>query len=152
VSRLSFESSTSRIQICIVTATLNLLDASLWLNLWRIYPLLGSASINTFPRKSTRATIGRPLLGNGSINKPYEQYMGDVFCVVRAGGLSRDREGRLRELSRIGSSSGDGSRRWLRTSSEKLTRLCKEDFMCALKWHWDCDIRCQDTTSEDWRP
>jgi hypothetical protein len=29
VSRLSFESSTSRIQICIVTATLNLLDASL---------------------------------------------------------------------------------------------------------------------------
>jgi hypothetical protein len=38
--------------------------------LWRVYPLLGNVSVNTFPRKRTRATIRLPLLGNGSVNKP----------------------------------------------------------------------------------
>jgi hypothetical protein len=32
--------------------------------------LLGNDSVNTFPREPTRATIGRLLLGNGSVNTP----------------------------------------------------------------------------------
>jgi hypothetical protein len=32
--------------------------------------LLGNDSVNTFPRKPTRATIGRLLLDNGSVNTP----------------------------------------------------------------------------------
>jgi hypothetical protein len=44
----------------------------------------------------------------------------------------------LRELlSRIGLSSGDGSRRWLRRNDKKWIRLCKWDFMCDLKLQWD---------------
>jgi hypothetical protein len=38
--------------------------------LWRIDPLLGNDSVSTFPRKHTRATIGRTLLGNRSVNTP----------------------------------------------------------------------------------
>jgi hypothetical protein len=38
--------------------------------LWRIEPLLGNDSVNTFPREPTRATIGRLLLSKGSVNKP----------------------------------------------------------------------------------
>jgi hypothetical protein len=37
--------------------------------LLRIDPLLGNDSVNTFPHKQTRATIGRPLLGNGSVKQ-----------------------------------------------------------------------------------
>jgi hypothetical protein len=44
-----------------------------------------------------------------------------------------DKEGHLRELPRIGSSSGDGSRRRLRRNGKKGVRLWKEDFMCHLK-------------------
>jgi hypothetical protein len=36
--------------------------------LWRIDPLLGNDSVNTFPREPTRAKIGCPLLGNGSVS------------------------------------------------------------------------------------
>jgi hypothetical protein len=43
----------------------------------------------------------------------------------------------LSELSRIGSSSGNGSRRWLRRNCEKGIRPCKEVFMCDLKSQWD---------------
>jgi hypothetical protein len=32
--------------------------------------LLGNDSVNTFTREPTRATIGRLLIGNGSINTP----------------------------------------------------------------------------------
>jgi hypothetical protein len=38
--------------------------------LWRIDPLLGNDSVNTFPWESTHETIGRVLLGNGSVNTP----------------------------------------------------------------------------------
>jgi hypothetical protein len=41
--------------------------------LWRIDPLLGNDSVNALPRESTRATIGRPLQSNGSVNKPFQQ-------------------------------------------------------------------------------
>jgi hypothetical protein len=40
----------------------------------RIDPLLGNDSVNTFPRKRTRATVGRLLLGNGPVNTPLQQY------------------------------------------------------------------------------
>jgi hypothetical protein len=33
-------------------------------------PLLGNNSVNTFPREPTRATVGRILLGNGSVITP----------------------------------------------------------------------------------
>jgi hypothetical protein len=36
----------------------------------RIDPLLGNDSVNKSPREPTRETIGRLLLGNGSVNKP----------------------------------------------------------------------------------
>jgi hypothetical protein len=36
------------------------------------------------PAKRTLATIGRPMLGNGSVNKPSQQQRSCVFCVVRA--------------------------------------------------------------------
>jgi hypothetical protein len=39
----------------------------IWI-LWRVYPLLGNDSVNTFPREPTRATMGHPLLCNGSVN------------------------------------------------------------------------------------
>jgi hypothetical protein len=56
-------------------------------------------------------------------------------------------------LSRIGSSSGDGSLRRLRRNGKKGIRLWKEDFMCDSKWQWDCyKIRCHDMTTEDWEP
>jgi hypothetical protein len=41
-----------------------------WRVLWRIGSLLGNDSVNTLPRESTRATIGRLLLDNGSVNTP----------------------------------------------------------------------------------
>jgi hypothetical protein len=47
--------------------------------LWRIKPLLGNNSVNIFARKPANVTIGRSLLGNGSVNNKE-----DVFCVVRA--------------------------------------------------------------------
>jgi hypothetical protein len=40
--------------------------------------------------------------------------------------------------SRNGSSTGDGSPRWLRRNGKKGIRRWKEDFMCNLKWQWDC--------------
>jgi hypothetical protein len=39
----------------------------------RIDPLLGNDFGNIFPRKRRRATIGRPLLGNVSVNKSSQQ-------------------------------------------------------------------------------
>jgi hypothetical protein len=37
--------------------------------------------------------------------------------------------------------------------AKKGIRLWKEDFMCDLKWEWDCyEIRCQDTAREEWEP
>jgi hypothetical protein len=42
-------------------------------------------------------------------------------------------------------------RNWqLQNKGKKGIRLCQEDFMCDLKWQWDCaEIRYQDTTSEN---
>jgi hypothetical protein len=44
------------------------------------------------PAEELRATIERPLLGNGSINKSCQQQRGCVFCVIHAEGLYRDKE------------------------------------------------------------
>jgi hypothetical protein len=38
--------------------------------LWRVYPVLGKDSVNTFPHKQTRLIIGCLLLGNRSVNTP----------------------------------------------------------------------------------
>jgi hypothetical protein len=120
--------------------------------MWRTDPLLGNDSVNTFARK--RATIGRPLPGNGSVNKTtLLNNRQAVFYVVRA----RTKKvvwviccQKLREfgwrrvhlnevLARNGSSSGDGSLRWLSRSGEKGIRLWQEDFMYDLKWQRDCN-------------
>jgi hypothetical protein len=126
--------------------------------LWCIDPLLGSNSVNTFPREPTCATIGRLLLGNGSVNTlkiirdntrwcfpldPPRWYItrsskGAVSWCQKLREFSWRRV-HLRELmSRIGSSSGDVSRRGLIRNGKKESRLCKEDFICDLKWQWDC--------------
>jgi hypothetical protein len=42
--------------------------------LWRVYQLLGNDSVNIFPRKPTRATIGRLSLDNGAVNTLHQQY------------------------------------------------------------------------------
>jgi hypothetical protein len=39
----------------------------------------------------------------------------------------------------FGSSSGNGSQRWLRRNGKKGIRLWQEGFMCELKCQWDCD-------------
>jgi hypothetical protein len=36
----------------------------------RVYPLLGNDTVNRFPREPTRATLGKPLPGNGSVDTP----------------------------------------------------------------------------------
>jgi hypothetical protein len=123
--------------------------------LWRIDPLLGNDSINTFPREPTRAKVGRLLLGNGSVNTPKIIRDNRRRCfpcgpargyirVSSKGAVSCEklrefswRRVQLRHLSRILSSSGDGSRRWLRRNCKKWMRLCKEDFICDSKLQWD---------------
>jgi hypothetical protein len=55
--------------------------------LLRIDPLLGNDSVNTFQRTRTRATIGCPLLGNGSVTKPSQQQRDHILCVVPVEGL-----------------------------------------------------------------
>jgi hypothetical protein len=37
-------------------------------------PLLGNGSLNTFPQKQTRGTIGDIFLGNGTVNRLCQQY------------------------------------------------------------------------------
>jgi hypothetical protein len=37
----------------------------LWNELWRVYPLLGNDSVNTFSQEPMHAKIWYPLLGNG---------------------------------------------------------------------------------------
>jgi hypothetical protein len=37
-------------------------------------PLLGNGSLNTFPQKQTRGTVGDLLLGNGTLNRLCQQY------------------------------------------------------------------------------
>jgi hypothetical protein len=55
---------------CMLCSVIKKVGTPIVLKLWRLYPLLDNDSINTFPRKQTRATIGRPLLGNRSVNTP----------------------------------------------------------------------------------
>jgi hypothetical protein len=42
-------------------------------------------------------------------------------------------------FSRIGSSSGEDGRRWLRRNGKKGIRLYKKVHMCDLKLQWDCE-------------
>jgi hypothetical protein len=88
------------------------------------------------PAKITHATEGRLLLDNGAANTPSQEQRKRRFLSVRLeviqGRSHADRIG-------IGSSSGDGSRRWLRRNGKEGTRLCQENVMCELKWEWACD-------------
>jgi hypothetical protein len=125
--------------------------------LWRIDPLLGNDSVNTFPRKRTRAAIWRLLLGNGSVNwpktirdnrrrlpwGPLRGYITGrskvaVSCYQKLREFSWRRIHLSELLSSIGLSSGYGNRRWLKRNGNKWGRLWKEDFMRDLKWQWDC--------------
>jgi hypothetical protein len=101
--------------------------------------------MNTLLQERTRATVGHLLLGKGSVNTS-KTIRGNrrrcfPWCLPR-GYITRISKGaasyqKLREfswrghlselLSRIGSSSGDGSRRWLRRNGKKWIRLRKED-------------------------
>jgi hypothetical protein len=132
-----------------------ILPSNLWTNIimWRIHLLLCNDSVYTFPQESTRSTIGRLLLSNGTVNTPKTVRGNRRRCCKWGppqGYTMRSSKGavscqKLREfswriihlsqlLSRMGSSSGDGSRRWLRRNDKKEIRLWKQDFMCDLKW------------------
>jgi hypothetical protein len=39
---------------------------------WNADPLLGNNAVYIFPPKRTLSTIGRPLLGKGSLNNPQQ--------------------------------------------------------------------------------
>jgi hypothetical protein len=101
-----------------------------------IVPFVGNDSVNTFPRRRERETIGCPLLGNVSVNKLSKQYRA---CFLR--GKCREFVGnkacRLSYLfSRIRSSSGvaiEGV--WEEMARKELD--WKEDFICNLKLQGD---------------
>jgi hypothetical protein len=109
--------------------------------LWRIDPLLGNDSANTFPREPRSATIGRLLLGNRSVNTSKTIRDNRRFCfpwgaprgyITKSSKWSlvvvRSWESSVEEEFIWVSCRQDDSRRW----------LWKEDFMCDLKWQWDC--------------
>jgi hypothetical protein len=125
--------------------------------LWRVYPLPGNDSVNTFSRQQRRAIIGRLLLRKESVNTPKtirdNRRLRFPWGPPR-GYITRSSKGtvrrcqKLREFSwtkvhlrellpRTGSSSGDGSRRWLRQNDKKWIRLCKEHFICYCKLQED---------------
>jgi hypothetical protein len=124
--------------------------------MWLLDPLLGNDSVNIFPREPKRATIGRLLLGNGSVNTP--KTTGDnrgrfpwsplrgYITRISKGAVSCNRVefrdvslpgyelgSRGNELSRV---FGTGS---YKTMIRKWVRRRKEDSMCDLKLQWDCD-------------
>jgi hypothetical protein len=82
--------------------------------LWRIDPLLGNDSVNTFPREPTSATTGRLLLDNGSVNTSKNTgQQKTAFSMGSAPRLYNENFQKSRQLlSRARSSSGDGSWRW----------------------------------------
>jgi hypothetical protein len=111
-----------------------------WL-MWRLDPLLGNGSVNTFLQEPTRAKVGRLLRGNGAVNTPKIQdkrrrcfpwsppqgYItgsskGAVSC-QKLKEFSRRRFHLSQLLFRIGSRSGDGSLRRLRRNDKKGIRL-----------------------------
>jgi hypothetical protein len=105
--------------------------------------------------ESQRATIGSLLLGTELVNTPEtirgnrrrcfpwgppRNYIkgnskGAVSCCQMLIEFSWRRVYLSWLMSRIGSSSGDGSRSWLRRNDKKGIRRYKEDFMCELKFH-----------------
>jgi hypothetical protein len=86
--------------------------------------LLGNDLVNTFPGKRMRETIGRPLLGNGSVNKPSQQYRG---CFLR-GPWREVIKGQRWSFERVVAN-------WVEfwTWQSRVIRMCNEDFMCDSK-------------------
>jgi hypothetical protein len=100
---------------------------------YRSIARLGNDLVNTFPREPTSAKIGRLLLGNGSIN---------TSKTIRD---NRQRFPRGPPWCHITGSSKGVVENWVdfwkwqsKVIEKKWIRLCKEDFMCDLKWQWDC--------------
>jgi hypothetical protein len=127
--------------------------------MWRIDPLLGNYSANTSPREPMRATIRRLLLVNASVNTPktIRDIECGVFCVVRAEGLQETKKIVWVSIEKSRVSRRQPTKIWareqriwiesslrnwqLQNNGKKGIRLWKEDFMCDLKWQWDCFCR-----------
>jgi hypothetical protein len=138
--------------------------------LWHMDPLLGNKSVNTFPWEPTHATIGHLLLGNESVNTPKIIWDNRRWCILLGslwGCITRSSKGavsccqKLRQfswgrvhfsqlLSRIRSSSGDGSWRWFRRNSKKGIGFKWRRYMWFEVTMRVLKIRCLDTTSEGW--
>jgi hypothetical protein len=48
--------------------------------MWRVYLLLGNGAVNTFSQKKMRWTIGRQLVGNGTVNTPFNNRKPRFLC------------------------------------------------------------------------
>jgi hypothetical protein len=123
--------------------------------MWCIDPLLGNDSVNTFPLETTRATTGCLLLGNGSVNMPKtirdKRRRGFPRGPPRSY-ITRSSREQLVVAKNWESSVGEEFEsvvenwvefwRWqskvTKDNGKKGIKLCQEDFMCDLKWQWDC--------------
>jgi hypothetical protein len=132
-----------------------------------VNPLLGNDSVNTLPQKPTCSTI-RPSIAKQRTSKPASLTIQTVFCVCdpcRGAIKGHRRRGQVKTSSqenwvefRIEQSRAprrqpakkwvweqsnwivSSLRNWqLQNNGKKRIRRCKEDFMCDLKFQWDCD-------------
>jgi hypothetical protein len=106
--------------------------------LWRIDPFARQRLGKHIPAeayaRNNRTSVARQRISKQAFSTI------ERFCFLRnpCWGVLMKKEGRLRELSKIRSSSGDGILRWLKRNGKKGIRRWQDDFICDLKWHWDC--------------
>jgi hypothetical protein len=109
--------------------------------------VLGNDSVNTFPPEPTRATIGRLLLQNDSVNTPRQQKR---LCFLCAPCQLVIKKCSVAWQYRI----VDVIENWVefwRWQSKVIEEMARKELGRAKKtscvfWY---EIRCQDTTSED---
>jgi hypothetical protein len=125
--------------------------------LWRIDPLLGNDSVNTFPPKANAHNNRCLLLGSGSVNTPETIRdnrrrcfpWGPCKVVINNNSIEQHRVS-CQELSRVSRCQpariwaweqrnwNESSRNWqLQNNDKKAIRLWKENFVCGLKWQED---------------